>query len=298
MRKLYLLALFSALALLTLGSPALAESRIEKDLTLAPNGRFVLDSDAGSVTVTGTPKPGAHVVITSNRDDLEKLFDFSFEGGPSLARVTVRKKYGWGLMHHLNLHFEVQVPSQTGTSLRTGGGSVKVFGLRGDSDLKTSGGSIEVSGLNGHLDAETSGGSIHLQEVTGDTRVHTSGGSINVTALEGSLRASTSGGPIRIDRVTGFVEAKTSGGSIHVNFDRGNTHGGDLETSGGSINVALDPSVNLDVDASTSGGSVRCDMPVRVVGTIKSSRLDGKMGSGGEMLRLRTSGGSIHISAL
>ena len=54
MRKLYLLALFSALAVLALGSLALAESRIEKDLTLAPNGRFVLDADAGSVTVTGT----------------------------------------------------------------------------------------------------------------------------------------------------------------------------------------------------------------------------------------------------
>ncbi len=298
MRKLYLLALFSALAVLALGSLALAQTRIEKELTLAPNGRFVLDSDAGSVTVTGTSKPGAHVVVTSNRDDLEKLFDFSFEGGSGVARVTARKKFGWGSMRNLNLHFEVQVPSQTSTSLRTGGGSVKVFGLRGSSDLRTSGGSIEVSGLNGHLDAETSGGSIRLQEVTGDTRVNTSGGSINVAALEGSLRASTSGGPIRIDRVSGSVEAKTSGGSIHVNFDRGNAHGGDLETSGGSINVALDPSVNLDVDASTSGGSVHCDMPVRVVGTIKSSKLEGKMGSGGEMLRMHTSGGSIHISAL
>jgi hypothetical protein len=298
MRKLWTLVLFATLATLVLGSLALAETRIEKNLTLEPKGRFVLDSDMGSVTVTGTSKPGAHVVITSNREDLDKLFDLRFEGEPGTARVTARRRFNFGWSKNISLHFEVEVPSETSTTIRTGGGSVKEFGLRGDSDLKTSGGSIEASGLKGHLDAETSGGSIHLREVTGDARVDTSGGSIEVAALEGSLRAHTSGGPIHIDRVSGYVEAKTSGGSIGVNFDHGNTHGGILETSGGSIDVRLDPSANLNIDAATSGGSVRCDLPVRVVGTIKSSSLEGKVGSGGEMLRLRTSGGSIRIGAL
>jgi hypothetical protein len=298
MRKHWLLPLFAGVAILALGSSALAESRIEKSLKLQPKGRFELDSDEGSVTVTGSAAAGAHIVITSDRDDIEELFEFQFEEGASLARVTCRRRHWGGWSRNISLHFEVEVPAETQTEIRTGGGGVKLFGLRDGSELRTSGGSIEVSGLGGNLDAHTSGGPIRLREVTGEARIETSGGGIEVASLEGSLRAHTSGGPIHIDRVTGYVEARTSGGPVHVNFGRGNARGGDVESSGGSIEVAVDPSVNLDIDASTSGGSVSTDLPLRVVGRISTSSLHGSLGSGGETLRLHTSGGSIHIRAL
>ena len=297
MRKLniLLLAAFLTTALATL---AVASSHIEKNLKLEPNGRFVLESDVGSVTLNGSASSGAKIVITADRDDFESRYDVRFEQSPGIASVTVRRKEHWGWNEHGSVHFEVEVPTQTQTEVRTGGGSVELSGLRGDSELRTSGGSIHVSALTGRLDAKTSGGSIHLREVTGDTRADTSGGPIEVASLDGSLNAHTSGGPIRIDRVTGYVEAKTSGGPITVNFGRGNGRGGVLETSGGSIEANLDRSANLEIDASTSGGSVTSDLPIRVVGKISPSSLHGSLGSGGETLRLHTSGGSIHIRAL
>jgi len=297
MKKLSIL-LFAALVATTFSSLAEASSRIEKTLKLEPNGRFVLESDVGSVTVTGTSSPGARVVITSDRDDFESRYDIRFQENPGFAGVTVRRKDHFSRSEHVSVHFEVEVPSQTQTEVRTGGGSVTLSNLRGESELRTSGGSIDVSGLKGRLDAKTSGGSIHLREVSGDSHVETSGGRIEVESLDGSLTAHTSGGPIRIDRVTGYVEARTSGGPISANFGRGNTHGGVLETSGGSIETQLDRSANLEIDASTSGGSVTSDLPIRVVGKISSSSLHGSLGSGGETLRLHTSGGSIHIRAL
>jgi hypothetical protein len=294
---------FSILLLAVLITPALATladagSRIEKDLKLEPKGRFVLKSDVGSVTLTGASSSGAKVVITSDRDDLEGLYYINFEENPGSASVTVRRKDHFGWREHASVHFEVEVPSQTQTEIRTGGGSINLSSLRGDSELKTSGGPIDVSALSGRLDARTSGGPIHLQEVDGDARVDTSGGKIEVASLDGSLTAHTSGGPIRVDRVTGYVEASTSGGPISVNFGRGNARGGVLETSGGPIEVQVDRSANLDIDASTSGGSVTSDLPIQVVGKISSSSLHGSLGSGGEMLRLHTSGGSIRIRAL
>jgi len=288
----------TVLALLAVAWPAAAESRLEKNLELQPKGTFILDSDAGSVSLTGSARSGAHVVITSDRSDLEREFDFNFEGGGSEARVTVRHKGDWGWSHHGSLHFEIEVPAETRTQVRTGGGSVKVSGLRGESTVKTSGGSIDVTGLNGNLEAHTSGGSLHVREVTGDVRVETSGGGIDAEAIAGNLRAHTSGGGIHVEGVSGFLEAKTSGGPIRARYSRGDKRGGDLETSGGSIDVAVDPAANLDLDASTSGGSVSSDLSVRVVGTISHSSLHGSIGSGGEQLRLHTSGGSIHIRAL
>lgn len=317
MNKTRIASLFVALIVLlaALSIPARADREIEKTLKLDPVGRFVLDADAGSVTITGTSEAGAKVIITSNRDDLESLFNFNFEDGPGTARVTARKTFHDHWLKNLSMHFEVRVPSATQLELKTGGGSIKVYGIKGDSDLKTSGGSVEVSDLAGKLRVETSGGHISLREVTGDARVETSGGSIGVTSLSGSLHGNTSGGPIRISRVDGDVEAETSGGSIHiegaggrviaktsggsieVSFDRGNAKGGELETSGGSVHAALDPSVNLTLDASASGGGVRSDLPITVMGRVSTSSLRGSLGSGGAELRMHTSGGSIQIGA-
>jgi hypothetical protein len=297
MRKLSIL-LLAVLITPALATLANAGSRIEKNLKLEPNGRFVLESDVGSVTLTGASSSGARVVITFDRDDFASLYNINFGENPGSASVTVRRKDHFGWNNHLSVHFEVEVPSQTQTEIRTGGGSIKLANLRGDSELKTSGGAIEVSGLSGKLDARTSGGPIHLQEIGGDTRVDTSGGQIEAASIDGSLTAHTSGGPIRVDRVTGYVEAKTSGGPISVNFGRGSPRGGMLETSGGSIEAGVDRSSNLEIDASTSGGSVTSDLPIQVVGKISNTSLHGSLGSGGEMLHLHTSGGSIRIRAL
>jgi DUF4097 and DUF4098 domain-containing protein YvlB len=288
----------AALSLWAMAAPALAETRIEKDLELQPKGQFILESEAGSVTVTGGARSGAHIVITSDRDNLNNELEFSFSSSGGVAHVTARRRYEdhWG--HGLSVHFEVEVPTETRTEVHTGGGGIHLSGLRGAAEVKTSGGPIEVTGLTGRLDADTSGGPIRIHEITGDAHVATSGGPIEAEGVDGNLTAHTSGGGIHIDHVSGYVEAKTSGGPIRATYSPGNRHGGLLETSGGSIELAIDPSANLNLDASTSGGSVSTDLPVRVVGTISNSSMHGTIGSGGEELRLHTSGGSIRIRAL
>ena len=90
------------------------------------------------------------------------------------------------------------------------------------------------------------------------------------------------------------MDARTSGGSVEVNFDRGNSKGGELATSGGSVHVGLDPGANLDIDASTSAGHVNASLPIKTSHLSKDS-LVGTLGSGGSMLRLRSSAGSIDI---
>lgn len=289
--------LMVALMALSVAACANAESRIEKTLTLAPGGKFVLQTDSGSVTVTGSSASGARIIITSNRSDLDSLFNFDFNSSDGLAQVTARKKTShW--FSNVNLHFEITVPSQTSLSVKTSGGSVKVSSVQGEQDLHTSGGSIDASEIRGNLAAHTSGGSISVRDVTGDADLGTSGGGISVNSLTGSLQAGTSGGPIHIDGVTGRAIAHTSGGSIQAAFARGNNQGGELSTSGGSIRASLDPSANLDIDASTSGGSVSSDLQLRVQGTISRSKVHGTLGSGGQTLQLHTSGGSIRIASL
>jgi len=307
----------AAIAGLLLVSPGLlrADYRSEKKLKLDPGGRFVLDSSVGSVNITGTSEPGAGIVITSNRDDLEELVELHFEESAGEARVTARRRHSYAWPKNVWVHFEVRLPADTRTEVKTSGGSVEISGLRGDAKLSTSGGSIKVSDLSANLQARTSGGSIRVEEIKGNVQVDTSGGSIDGDSVSGRLEARTSGGSIRLERVGGDllahtsggsiriqdaggrVDAKTSGGSVDVTFAKENSHGGELETSGGGVTVRLDQSANLNLEASASSGSVSTDLPIQVVGTLSKSHLSGTIGSGGETLTLHSDGGPVRIEA-
>ncbi len=314
---------FRGLLLVLAGTllPALAlsaDSRIEKTLKLDPGGRFSLETEMGSVTVTGAAAPGAQLVITSRRRDLDELLRFTFREDPGSVSVTARRRHGhlfsWFGRGGDSVHFEIQVPAQTALDIDTSGGRIRIAGLRSDARLETSGGRIEVRDLAGDLDGHTSGGGIELERIRGKVRVETSGGGIEGNEIDGSIDAETSGGSVRLARVTGDIRAHSSGGGIHIHeaggrveadtsgggieatFARGNARGGSLETSGGGIEVSIDPSVNLRIEA--SGNSVRADLPITVHGAISRRRLQGTLGGGGELLRLHTSGGGVRIQGL
>ena len=266
--------------LLAAGSRGYSQSRIVKDLKLDPGGRLIVEAGASDVIVTGRPESGAHVVITSNRADLEDLFAFRFNEEPGAVRIEVRKRSVLPWPKSLQVRTEVQVPTKTSVEIRTGGGDVKVRQLEGNTTLETSGGDVAVSDLAGNLTATTSGGDIILHNLTGEVNVK------------------TSGGDIKLENAGGRVEARTSGGDVEVAFGRGNAKGGEIETSGGDIKVRVDPAVSLNLDASASSGEVTSDLPLKVTGEISQSRLHATLGSGGQTLRVHTNGGSIHLSAL
>ena len=311
----------SALALgalmLAVGLPAAAETRIERELALEPGGSFVLDTDTGSVEVAGGSAAGARMEIVASRDDFEALYDVSFEEGPGevIVRVHKRNKTSSWFKSSGSTKFRIQVPESTRVDIDTAGGSIEAENLAGPARLDTSGGSIRATAFRGELSADTSGGSIQIDDVDGDVSADTSGGSITIRGVRGSVGADTSGGGITIEDVTGDIEADTSGGSvkiseaggrvdaessggpIRVSFSPGNASGGSLSTSGGGITVELDPSVGLEIDAYSSGGSVDFELPITVQGKVSRTAVTGRLGAGGEMLKLRTSGGGVQIVA-
>jgi hypothetical protein len=313
------LALPTALAIAGLSlaaAPAAADTRIEKDLKLAPGGEFRLETDLGAVTVTGSSDSGAHVVVTSKRKDLDDLLTFRWEEGAASAAVIAKKKhpFSWFGDHGGSVQYEIRVPAETRLSIDTSGGSIKISGMSAPARLDTSGGGIRVDGLTGDLDANTSGGSIDLKDIKGRIRAETSGGGIDGVNLDGTVHAESSGGSIELQKVTGDIDAETSGGgiriadaggrvhadtsggSIEASFTKGNSKGGILETSGGGIEVSVDPEADLSIQA--SGNSVKTELPIRVQGEISRGSLSGSLGKGGNTLKLHTSGGSVRIQSI
>src|SRR5438874_12071960 len=117
-----------ALGLLFTASPLTADTRIEKDLRLSPGGKLIVDAAAGSVEIKGSSRSGAHVLVTSKRDDLEDRYELKFEEGAGSVTITSRKKgarTGW--LHwgsEAAPSFEIEVPTETVLQVATGGGHV------------------------------------------------------------------------------------------------------------------------------------------------------------------------------
>jgi hypothetical protein len=295
---------------------AWADFKTERTLTLAPGGTFVLETDIGSVVLTGESADGARVVITSDVD-LDRDFDFTFDETARGATVTIKRRgmrrlfSGWFGDHDTRI--TIHVPTRTDVRLSTSGGSIRASRVTGIVGVHTSGGSLDVDAITGNVDGSTSGGGIRMRDIRGNVDAGTSGGSIDITDIRGTLRAHTSGGGITIDDVSGDLRASTSGGSVDVRgaggrveasssgggvtvrFAPGNSRGGDLSSSGGSVRSEIDPGARVSIDASASGGSVNSDVPVTIQGKIERDSLRGEMNGGGPLLRLRSSGGGVRI---
>ena len=305
-----------ALAILSLSAAALADTRIEKTLKLAPGGEFRLDTDMGKVTLTGSSDSDAHVVVTSRRKDLDDLLTFRWDESDSLVSIVARKKhkFDWFSSSGDYVQYEIRVPAQTRVSVDTSGGGINISGIRGEVRANTSGGGVGITDVVGDVLAETSGGGISLKNIKGRVTANTSGGGVDAVAIDGPILAESSGGSIELERVTGDIDADTSGGGIRIieagghvkadtsgggieaSFAKGNSRGGSLETSGGGIEVTLDPNADLAIEA--SGNGVKTDLPLAVRGEISRGSLSGTLGKGGNTLRLHTSGGSVRIQSL
>lgn len=302
------------------GAAWAAETRIEKNLTLAPGGAVEISTDVGAIEIEARAGAGAHVVLTADRDDFERLYDVRFRESAGKVNIEIERKdkgvWGWfGSSFRGRVRLEVEVPADTTVKAATAGGPVSLTGTSRAASLATSGGSIKARALGGDLKAATSGGPISAHEIAGNATLETSGGRIEASAIGGQLRAETSGGGIDIDGVAGDIVATTSGGSVaitgaggrvdaessgggvRVGFTAGNDRGGELSSSGGPVAAELDSAVGLDIDASTSGGGVHCDLPVTVRGSVSRSQLRGTLNGGGQLLRMRSSGGGIRIGS-
>lgn len=303
-------------AVLLAAGALFADSRVERTLELAPGGTFRLDTDAGSVTIRGKAQPGAHVLFTSRRDDLEERFRLQFDQGPGTATVTARQRRHsvWFENGRTRVDVTVEVPFETAVDVRTSGGAIALYATKRAARLRSSGGSLTVEDLDAALDGDTSGGTVRIRDVSGNARVRTSGGSIEADRIHGSLDADTSGGSVRAETVAGDVKAHSSGGPIHlrevagrvdaetsgggadVAFSRGNGKGGRIESSGGGITVSIDPSVGLEIDARAD--RIHSDLPLTTTRGFARESLRGTLNGGGPSLRLETNGGSVRIRAL
>ena len=292
---------FALVLLLVLVTPlSLAAQRsFDKRFDAPLQGRLVVASDTGSVTVVGhdTPEVVIHAEIDGSDTAVDR-FVIAAEQDSSGVKVSGRSggRPGWWGFSSLRAQFTVAVPRAYTVEIVTAGGGVDVREVAAAVQAVTSGGGITIRDVTGSVNARTAGGGIGAERLKGSVELRTAGGSIHANHCIGDLEAHTSGGGIRLEDIDGRVTARTSGGGIYAEVltNRGIA----LATSGGGITLLLPADVRASVDASTSGGSVGSDFPFSSAETVKRAQIRGAINGGGESVRLRTSGGGIHLSPI
>lgn len=305
---------------------AATEEQLNKKFTIHPGGKLVIDVDFGSIKVSTNASGEVAIdvwrkVTRKNKADEEAFLrenpvTFAQDGDTITIRAHHKSQNGWhwwsGFRNRNEAKYVITVPAKFNARLKTDGGGISTSDLTGSVNADTSGGGLDFERLRGPLDGDTSGGAIRVTDCEGAINIHTSGGGIEATGGSGTLHGDTSGGGITvkdfhgparietsggglvIDNVAGAIDGSTSGGSIEANL-LSPISGVRLETSGGGVTVRIPASAAFDLDAETSGGGVHSDLPVTIVGKTEHDRLRGAVNGGGKLVRLRSSGGGIHV---
>ena len=215
------------------------------------------------------------------------------------------------LRNGVSISYTLRVPVSSLLRSKTGSGSQRLEGLKGQVHSSTGSGSIVATEIGGKLTVSTGSGSITAERVDGAFHASTGSGGIQAIGVTGTVTAKTgsggievvqtgsgdvdvssSSGTVRVRGVRGSLRASTTSGGLHVQGEPGGEW--ELSAASGGVRVDVPDASGFELDATTSSGSIDIGMPVNLTSTSRRS-VRGTVHGGGSRLRVRTSSGNIDV---
>ena len=267
---------------------------------LKSGGRLSVETFNGSVEVSGWDQEtvdisGSKSGPTQAAADALKV---AIDNSPDSVSIRVARPSD--RRGNSGARFVIKIPRAAYVDrIFTSNGAIRTLDGSGPARLHTSNGEIRVQSLRGSLDAETSNSSIELIDIGGDAKAHTSNGRIRAEGLRGALEADSSNGSInaRLVQVPAGrpVRVETSNSSVELSLPANFANDIRVNTSNSSITLHMPYQVNAHVTARTTNSSISSDFEVRMQGEFSKSRMEGVIGTGGPLIDLSTSNGSIRL---
>jgi DUF4097 and DUF4098 domain-containing protein YvlB len=125
----------------------------------------------------------------------------------------------------------------------------------------------------------------------------TTNGGVEVAGVDAGVDCKTTNGRIRISDVTGPVHAESTNGTVEAEVLELREEV-ELATTNGALRLRLPDGAGAELDARTTNGNIRLDAESDLEPEgARKNRLRGELGGGGPSVRLRTTNGSITITA-
>jgi hypothetical protein len=169
-------------------------------------------------------------------------------------------------------------------------------------NARTGDGAIDAQDISGRVELRTADGSVRLQRVTGEIRVTTGDGAVSARGLDGIVAVATGDGSVEMSGRFEELRARTGDGAIGVDVLPGSAMRGEwrLASGDGSVMIRLPEEFNADLDAHTGDGTIQTTGVTLSRPQKHGERrndLRGRIGTGGELLTVRTGDGSINVVA-
>lgn len=284
-----------------------AGSRVKEDFhysyALKPNAKVELEGFNGSIEVRGWDKESIDIDGTKSASDNDRLREIKIDIANSPDSVRIRAVRPVERHGHAGVSFVLSVPRKVILDrISSSNGAIRVEGVEGSARLRSSNGSVKLADVKGDIDVTTSNGAVNLSRFSGGAVLRTSNGSIHADGVRGSFEATTSNGSVDArlaEPAAGRpIRVETSNGRIVLELESLKDTDVYAGTSNSSLTVKLPSSTNARLKASTSNASIESEFDVTARGSISKNRLEGNIGTGGPVLDLHSSNGSIRIQKL
>jgi hypothetical protein len=323
-REFRALVMAAALALeITVAQLALADSGGHFDRTLTVSGPVDLDvqTGAGNITVhpgdSGKLEIHAHIKATGDHAgaDIDARIK-QIEDNPPIQQegnaIHIGHSDDHNLFKNISISYEIKTPKETHLRSKSGSGDEDIEGIAGPVDASSGSGSLKLHDIGAEIRASTGSGEIELENAQGKAHLTSGSGAVRATDIAGAVTVSTGSGEVKIEQnaagdvevstgsgevelihVKGAVRVSTGSGSIHADGEPAGPWR--LHTGSGHVSVKLPDAASFELAARTSSGSIETKREVMVSGNLNPHELRGKVGSGGVLVDLNTSSGTIRI---
>jgi len=272
---------------------------------LDPGGTVSIETFNGSIELRGWEQNSVEVNGTKSASSKALLDALKIEVNATSGSVRIRAVRPPDFYRNMGVRFSIRVPRKALLDLiSSSNGRIQIEDVEGRARLHTSNGGIRVSRVKGEVEARTSNGTIEAQDVDGNVNLHTSNGAIRAETTHGSFEGTTSNGSITArlnDPAANWpVRAESSNGHIDLTLDAKQLPEVRASTSNSGILLRLPASASARVRAGTSHSSVTSDFDgLQNDGNRRRhSEMHGTIGSGGPLIDLQSSNGSIKILKL
>jgi DUF4097 and DUF4098 domain-containing protein YvlB len=273
------------------------------DIVGADTAKYV-ERDEKHFTVSGKPAvslstfDGAIEVRTWDRSEVLVTIEKRAVSKESAATIEVESQQDGD-----HVRVDVKIPRKERFGIHFGDrrSAKLIVSVPAASDMsaRSGDGSIDVEGVEGRVDLGSGDGSIQGRRLGGEVKAHTGDGSVRFDGVRGALDVDTGDGSVVASGTFSSVRARSGDGSVTITAQSGSTSSSEwnITTGDGAVTLALPDGFGGELDAHTGDGAIHMsDMEVsNVTGEIRKNTVRGRLGAGGNTVRVRTGDGSITL---
>jgi DUF4097 and DUF4098 domain-containing protein YvlB len=164
--------------------------------------------------------------------------------------------------------------------------------------IESASGSASLADLKSAVSVSTASGDVQLSDIIGDVTLNSASGDVSLSEVTGKIKANAASGSIALTGITGSVQANTASGDIKAVFE-GVTAGEPLEfsTANGDVEIEFKTDINADLDIETIKGDIEIDekFQISLEKQIVGQRASGRIGTGGQRLKINTVNGDVKV---